>query len=256
MAWNPNHYLKFGANRLRPAVDLLNKSVDSFPDPSKVKRVLDLGCGPGNVTELLCKAFPNAQVEGIDSSVEMIESAWKVNKNSKFKENISFRVGTVEEVANSSIAEKYDLVYSNAALHWCLQHNILVPQILSNLVNKDGGVLAVQMPDTRDQPSHVLMETAALRCGFLETIKSIRIPRVNNDPTWYFKFLSTKCANVDMWTTEYIQQLPTAALPAVEYNAAQLAQSSRHPVLEYTRSTGLLPILQALGGEQDDRYVD
>ncbi len=235
---------------MRPAIDLLNKSVGSFQDPKTVKRVLDLGCGPGNVTELLCKAFPNAKVEGVDSSIAMIDQARKVARESPYKDRIDFRVGTVE-VESNCIDSKYDLVYSNATLHWCLDHSKLVPTILKNLVSPEGGVLAVQMPDTREQASHVLMETAALRCGFLEIIKEIRIPRVNEDPTWYFRFLSNRCASVDMWSTEYIQQLDTSNMPAVENNLA--VTTSRHPVLEYTRSTGLLPILQALGGEGDER---
>ncbi len=180
----------------------------------------------------------------------MIDRAVKEANKSEFKNRVSFRVGTVEEeVKNSS--DKYDLVYSNATLHWCLNHSTLMPAILNNMVNPQGGVFAVQMPDTREQESHVLMETAALRCGFLETIKEIRIPRVNADPTWYFKILSKKCASIDMWSTQYIQQLPTAQMPAVEYDP--LSTASRHPVLEYTKSTGLLPILQVLGGEGDER---
>lgn len=251
MAWSPNSYLKFGAARLRPAIDLINQSVASIGDPSKVKRVLDLGCGPGNVTELLCKSFPSAVVEGVDSSIEMIDKATKVNKDSLFKNRIQFRVGTVETEAERAVIDKYDVVYSNAALHWCLDHQTLFPKIIKNMINPKGGVFAVQMPDTREQDSHVLMEIAALRCGFLDDVRAIRIPRVEEDPSWYFKLLNQHCSDVDMWTTDYIQQLPTSCMPTVDNK--HMSGSSRHPVLEYTKSTGLMPILQALGGDSDDR---
>lgn len=62
MAWNPSQYLKFGTARLRPAVDLLNRASGMVGDPTKVQSVMDLGCGTGNISELLCKAFPSAKV--------------------------------------------------------------------------------------------------------------------------------------------------------------------------------------------------
>lgn len=65
MVWNPNQYLKFGSARLRPALDLVNRAVGLTMggDASQVKSILDLGCGTGNISEILCRAFPNAQVE-------------------------------------------------------------------------------------------------------------------------------------------------------------------------------------------------
>lgn len=244
MAWNPIQYLKFNSSRVRPALDLLNKSVNMFEDPNNVKAVLDLGCGPGNITPYLCQSFPNAYVEGIDSSLEMIEKARKSNtgKNYGIKNRVSFRVSSIENEAYYN-QKSYDLVYCNAALHWCLNHDRYIPKLLKTLVATNGGVLAIQMPDTKFQASHTLMETAALRCGLMDFVKDIRIPRVEHTYAWYYNLLSPLCKEVDIWTSEYVQQLPMT--PKRGYDDL----SNRHPVLEFTRSTGLMPIIQALGGE-------
>lgn len=183
MAWNPSAYLKFGAARLRPAVDLLTRATGVVNDISQVKSVLDLGCGTGHITGMICNAFPNAAVEGLDSSPQMIGRALRDHEDSDCKDRISFRVGSVENEAKFS-KKKYDLVYSNAALHWCTSHGELFPDIVKSLVNPNGGVLAVQMPDTRVQTSHVLMDTAAFRSGMLDKLRHVRIPRVEHDPSW------------------------------------------------------------------------
>jgi len=183
MAWNPTQYLKFGSARMRPAVDLLTKTTCVIGDVTKVKSVLDLGCGTGNMTELLCRTFPSAKVKGLDFSAEMIERAVADHSKSEFKDRLSWRIGTAEHESTSS-EEKHDVVFSNAALHWCTGHNELFPNIIKNMVNPNGGVLAVQIPDTRVQTSHVLMDTAAFRSGMLNKVKHVRIPRVEQDPAW------------------------------------------------------------------------
>ena len=150
-------------------MDLLSRAAACFNKPEEVRSILDLGCGPGNVTEALCSTFPNATVEGIDSSVEMIQQAQSVQKNSQHSDRISFRVSRVELEAQSN-PKKYDLVYSNATLHWVSSHDTLLPQLLKQCVEPNGGVLAVQMPDTRRQPSHVAMEKAAFHSGMYDKI--------------------------------------------------------------------------------------
>jgi trans-aconitate 2-methyltransferase len=255
MAWNPALYLKFNAARIRPAIDLLQTSSSMFSNPSSVKNVLDLGCGPGNVTPYLCQSFINAHVEGVDSSEEMIDKANKTNYEEQMKNRISFRVGTIENEGLFN-TRSYDLVYSNAALHWCVDHHKLLPRLLNTLVAKNGGVLAIQMPDTMNQPSHTLMETAALRCGLLNSVQNIRIPRTEHSPDWYFKLLSPICKEVEMWSTEYIQQLP---IQPQTYKDSHDPIPQRHPVLEFTKSTGLMPIISALGGELNEKcqkYLD
>jgi len=276
MLWNPNQYLKFADARLRPAMDLVNRAAVYFAvngngqgpssDHHQVKRVLDLGCGPGNLTELLCSKFPYATVLGVDSSAEMIEKAIRQGQQSlpaDILSRVSYRCEKIETLASSSHKEPsvsllgrdvddnsssmYDLVFSNAALHWCVDHEELFPNILKNLVNPNGGVLAVQIPDTMHQPSHVLMNTAIFRSGMLDKTGHVRIPRCEHDALWYYQLLSPLVKEIDMWNCEYTHQLPTQA----PNNYADSHDSSvlRHPVLEWTKSTGLMPIIEALGGE-------
>jgi trans-aconitate methyltransferase len=108
-----------------------------------------------------------------------------------------------------------------------------------NLVSS-GGVLAVQMPDTRHQPSHLLMEEAAQNCGFADRVVNIRIPRVEHDPDFYFNLLAEHCASVDLWSTEYTHVLPFHSTEPT------------HPVAEFTSATGLQPVVAAIRGEGGD----
>eukprot|EP01038_Epipyxis_sp_PR26KG_P009557 gene9557-12870_t len=246
MAWNPSAYLKFGSARLKPAVDLLSATVVACGNgngTNQIRNVLDLGCGPGNLTELLCNAFPNAKIIGLDSSPEMIAAAGKNTLNPEWGLRVSYETHTVENFVEEEEKDKYDVIFSNAALHWCINHQLLLPKLIKNKLNSNGGVLAIQMPDTRQQQSHLLMETAALRTGLLNTLSNVRIPRVEQDPDWYFKLLFPFCKEINMWSTDYIQQLPVTTI------GYGLQIEASHPVLEWTRSTGLKPIIDALGGE-------
>lgn len=152
--WSPSRYMKFAGPRLRPALDLLNqtiKVVSINQNPNEIKKILDFGCGPGNITQFLDEAFPNSNILGVDSSAEMIKTANDIHKN---KTNIKFNINTFEQLS-TNCNEQYDLIYTNAALHWSLNHEILFPNLINNLLksskdnNNIGGILSVQMPDTR-----------------------------------------------------------------------------------------------------------
>eukprot|EP00128_Syssomonas_multiformis_P000808 Colp12_sorted_trinity150504_noHs@26428 len=231
MVWNPSLYMRFGNHRLRPALDLI--SAVNLPT---AKKILDLGCGPGNITEFLLERWPEANVLGIDSSPEMIDAA-----NKKFEKNdrAKFEVRDMTAVDGSN----YDLIYSNAAIHWLPSsvHKTFIPKLLSLL--KPGGVLAVQMPDTRLQPSHVLMFTAAQDLGLREYLemKKVRIPRCDEDPAFYYNILKPLTSQLDLWTTNYVQILSSGG-PG-PYN--------------YVKSTGLMPVEQAIkekGADVWDKY--
>lgn len=116
----------------------------------------------GNVTKHLCKAFPNARITGVDSSPQMIEAARNEFKNyPQFADRVDFKLDTVENYVCTNNSEKYDIVYSNATLHWIptSYHSVLLPQIINNIMKKNNSILAIQMPDTKNQQSHLLMET-------------------------------------------------------------------------------------------------
>jgi trans-aconitate 2-methyltransferase len=134
--WDPGQYLRFAGERLRPALDLLAHVPLDAP-----ARVVDLGCGTGNVTAILRARFPAADIVGVDGSATMLEKARATVPECRFEQGDFFSWQPTEPV---------DLIYSNAALHWVDGHPTLFPQLLSFLA--PGGVLAVQMPDMFDTP--------------------------------------------------------------------------------------------------------
>jgi len=231
--WIPSSYLKFGRERLRPALDLLARiNLSSQP-----KTVVDLGCGAGNIIPFMRERWNAAAIVGVDSSQEMLDQAKKdvldQNVGIPNAHAISFMKADQNTWRPSGAV---DVIFSNAALHWSADHTALFPKLCSKDYLKPGGVLAVQMPDTRKQASHLIMTVAALACGFQSEVAGVRIPRVEQDADFYASILLTPTSPVealDMWTTVYYQFL-----------------EGEDPVPKFTKSTGLMPYLDALGGEK------
>ena len=132
MPWNPDVYNQFKNLRNQPFYDLLG-----LISSENLANGIDLGCGTGEQTSILAKTFENTHFLGIDSSSEMLEQS-----NEFENERLEFRKLSVEEFIQSK--EKWDLIFSNAALQWSDNHKELFPKILSLL--NDGGQFAVQMP--------------------------------------------------------------------------------------------------------------
>jgi trans-aconitate 2-methyltransferase len=146
MEWNPRQYEKFMSAREQPFDDLL-----AFVRPAPRMRVVDLGCGLGNLTHKIAGAFPDSTVLGIDSSAKMLEPA-------KPSDRVTFEVATIEDFAAAS-GEDFDLVFSNAALHWVADHARLVPRLWSRL--RPGGQLAVQIPADDFNPARLILAEVA-----------------------------------------------------------------------------------------------
>lgn len=149
MSWNPNLYNKFKAERYQPFYDLL-----SLIKIKSSLKIVDLGCGTGELTRKLSDVFPESDTLGIDSSAEMLVSAANfTNQETRFVQ------ASIEDFIQG--AEKFDLVFSNAALQWIDDHETLLPKIIS-LVNT-GGQLAIQVPSNHEHFTHtILAELAAL----------------------------------------------------------------------------------------------
>src|SRR5262245_35056806 len=138
MGWDPKTYLAYGAERTRPAADLLARVPLQAP-----QRVADLGCGPGNSTALIRARWRDSEIDAIDVSPEMLSDARKSGVVAQFVE---------ADIARWSPAEAYDVIYSNAALQWVPGHEELLPRLLSFL--RPGGMFAVQMPRNFDEFCH------------------------------------------------------------------------------------------------------
>ena len=144
MPWNPQQYLSYGNERLRPALDLLART-----DLVGPRHIVDLGCGPGNVTALLHARWPDASITGIDNSPEMLRSAHKIA-------GIQWELA---DVATWQPEQRYDLIFSNATLHWLDHHEQLFPRLARAVA--PGGCLAVQMPRNFASPSHRIVREVA-----------------------------------------------------------------------------------------------
>ena len=149
MPWDPDRYEQFKQERYQPFEDLV-----SLIDKRPRLRVIDLGCGTGELTRRLAELLPESDVLGVDSSAQMLERAGELTRP-----GLRFEHGSVEDAAG-----EYDVVFSHAALQWVPDHASLVPRLFSLLAS--GGQLAVQQPSNFDQPSHLLMAEASLREPF------------------------------------------------------------------------------------------
>lgn len=221
--WSARQYLKFEDERTRPARDLLAQVPLATPD-----LCVDLGCGPGNSTELVAERFPQAQVMGIDTSPDMLAAARKRLPALRFEAG---------DAAHFTLERPADLIFANAVLQWVPDHARLFPRLMSLLA--PGGVLAVQMPDNLDEPSHAAMRETALDglwAGKLAEAAGARseLPSVGA----YYDLLIPHAARVDIWHTIY--QHPLAGIPAI---------------VEWLKGTGLRPFLDPLDADERAAFL-
>jgi trans-aconitate 2-methyltransferase len=225
--WDPAQYAVFGDHRGRPFHDLLARVPSERPDT-----VVDLGCGPGELTLTLTDRWPAARVVGIDSSPEMLARARDIDD--------AGRVEWVEAAAESwdpSTVGPIDVLVTNALLQWVPTHLRLLPRWLEALA--PAGVLAMQVPANFDAPSHRLMREVAARHPRADELQTglDRADAVAR-PETYAALLLAHTRAVDVWQTTYLQML--AAEP-----------DAPHPVLEWVRGTGLRPVLGVLTDETE-----
>src|SRR5262245_10254065 len=191
MPWDPSQYLKFAGQRLRPAIDLLNR-VD-VADPTEV---YDLGAGAGNVTRLLKARWPKARITGVDESQEMLAKAAAAAPAITWER---------ADLARWRPPRPGDVIYSNAALHWIGHHERVFPSLLSALA--PGGVLAFQMPRNFSAPSHTLIAEVARSGPWREKLEPLLRLNPTAEPSFYFDLLAPRAAALDIWEIEYLQVL-------------------------------------------------
>ena len=155
-AWDPSQYERFREERQQPFYDLLKLVI-----PKKSMRVLDLGCGTGELTREMHRHLKAQKTHGIDSSSSMLERTKELDEP-----GLSFAQGLLEEAGG-----EWDLVFSNAALHWVDDHEAVLARHTATLA--PGGQLAIQMPANQDHPSHVVANEIATSPEFRDALGGV-----------------------------------------------------------------------------------
>lgn len=221
--WDPGQYLRFADERGRPFVDLVSRITTDAQD------VVDLGCGPGQLTPVLRARWPQARITGVDSSPEMIARATDENED-------PLTTYQVADAAQWLPERPVDVLVSNAMLQWIPDHAQLLTPWMKHIA--PGGTLAFQVPGNFDAPSHrLLWQTAALP-AYRPFLASLGPRAATLDPADYLALLSRPGWEVDAWESTYLHVLP-----------------GRDPVFEWISGTGARPVLQALPEEVRPGFV-
>ena len=210
-AWDPQQYLRYADERLRPALDLLARVPLASPT-----QVVDLGCGAGNITAILKQRFPAADVTGIDGSSAMLDKARHAAPDCRF---------VAADITSWMPDRPPDLIFTNAALHWLGAHDALFPRLLALLA--PGGVLAVQMPAMHDAPLRRKQLEVAAHGPWMETLRERVSARDILTAGEYWDLLRPRTATLEIWETTYLHAL-TGDDAVVEWAAG----SSLRPFLE------------------------
>ncbi len=215
--WDPDRYLAYADERGRPFVDLVTRI-----DAAAPAEVVDLGCGPGNLTALLAERWPGARVAGIDSSADMIARARRDSPG------IDFEVGDVRAWGVDPSGERpgVDVLVSNATLQWLPDHLELLPRLVARV--RPGGWFAFQVPGNFDQPSHTIRTELAAEAPYVMFTAGVAVPSSHNAATYLHALRELGC-QVDAWETTYFHVL-----------------RGEDPVFTWVSGTGARPTLQAL----------
>ena len=232
--WNAAQYLKFEDERSRPARDLLAQ-VPPLPHTGAAAHIIDLGCGPGNSTELLIARFPEARVVGLDSSPNMLAEARKRLPEVPFiqADLAHWLPAAVSDAASD--AGPYDLVFANAVFQWLPDHPAVLARLFAALA--PGAVLAVQMPDNIAEPSHRLMRDIAKEgpwAAKLAQAARAPLPPVRH----YYDLLAPLAARLDLFHIDYNHAL-----------------SGPEAVVEWVSGTGLRPFLDPLDSAEREDFL-
>lgn len=215
-SWNPDHYLRYGDERTRPAVDLAAHVQVESP-----QAVVDLGCGPGNSTAVLRRRWPAAQLVGVDNSPEMIEAARRADATVEW---------VLADIAAWEPGRRFEVVFSNAALQWVPDHASVVQRLFGWVA--PGGALAFQLPSADYALVRALIHEIAADARWSERMEVPLTALTMESPAFYYTYLAPRARLLDIWQTEYVHVM-----------------ASHDAVVDWISSTGLRPFVEALEAE-------
>jgi trans-aconitate 2-methyltransferase len=236
--WDATLYLRFGGERARPFFDLLARVGAEMP-----RYVVDMGCGPGNLTATLAQRWPSATVCGVDNSPQMIETARQLAPAASLRSAGASASGSVltshapglsfmlDDIRHWEPQSLPDVIVSNAVLQWVPDHRELLVRWAGQLAGD--GWLAFQVPGNFDQPSHVILREMATSARWRSLLRDVELNRQAADPADYAELLAGAGCQVDAWETTYVHIL-----------------AGEDPVLEWYKGSGLRPVLAVLDADQ------
>jgi len=216
--WNSDQYLKFANERTQPAVDLAARIALENP-----RRIIDLGCGPGNSTAVLARRWPNSELTGLDSSPAMLTTAKRDFPNWTWVEG---------DIAAWRAEAAFDVVFSNAALQWVPDHGRVLPNLLAQVA--PGGALAMQIPANLSAAPHRLIRELAASPAWSNKFHTSPREWRPETAAFYYDTLAPLAMRLEIWETEYLHVLPDVAA-----------------IVEWYRGTGLRPWLDALASDAE-----
>ena len=222
--WDPNLYLRFEKERTQPSKDLISRIEMTHP-----KRIIDIGCGPGNSTAKLRERWPQAELLGIDSSEEMIRKAGSTYPDMKWAVH-----DIMEDLSAFGL---FDIVFSNAVIQWVPDHRLLLTRLFAML--HPGGVMAVQVPNAWAMPISVAIREVAAEPAFQPVLSGLDETPSYQEPPFYYDVLKALTPDVHVWETTY-------------HHALQ----DHEAIVEWYRSTGMKPYLDRLDEAWKVRFMD
>jgi trans-aconitate 2-methyltransferase len=223
--WDPEKYLRYEQYRARPALDLMAQVKLEIQGD-----IVDLGCGPGNVTQILADKWKDRHVFGVDNSPEMLVQA-KANYD---QENITWHLKGIEDW---SPEKNIALIFSNAALHWVSDHPLLLTKLLGFL--EPGGHFAVQIPITEHSEYQLCIRKTIETDRWRHKLSKIWMYKDPLPPETIYQILLPFCSNIDVWVTNYFHVL-----------------EGNNPVTEWIKATGLTPYLGVLSSAEQKDFLE
>lgn len=220
--WEPQTYLRYADIRFRAGLDLIAR----IPK-SEYPAIYDLGCGTGHLTRILADTFPNSRVTGIDSSPEMLAEARREFPGIDWQQ-ADITSWRVPDPGRS-------LLYTNAALQWVPDHQVLLPSLLKQL--QPGGVLAMQVPRHFESASHLALKKLVVQKKWRARLEHLLLAPIPS-PETYWRWLWPLCRNLDLWETIYLQVL-----------------DGKDPIVNFMRGTALRPFLSVLAEEEAAQFI-
>ncbi len=211
--WNPQLYLKYKNERTQPSIDLVSRIIIDNPGT-----VIDIGCGPGNSTQILYERWPKSIITGLDNSPGMIKKAISDYPDQNW---------ILSDISNADLKDKYDVVFSNAVIQWIPGHEQLIKNLFS--ITAKGGALAIQIPMFKNMPLGRSIEEVSKKDKWNQYTKGCEDLFTYHNYSFYYDVLGQYAGNIDIWETSYVHTM-----------------DSHEAILEWIRSTGLKPYLDRL----------